>query len=76
MHVYCVLLFYLCMCGKEMKERGQGGPSGLVPIWHGVDPTARNTEDSVAEMLRRVFNRMVLQVLKRICSNRLTSFSM
>jgi hypothetical protein len=41
MHVYCVLLFYLC--GKEMEERGQGGPSGLVPIWHGVDPTARNS---------------------------------
>jgi hypothetical protein len=26
-----------------MEERGQGGPSGLVPIWHGVDPTARNS---------------------------------
>jgi hypothetical protein len=25
-----------------MEERGQGGPSGLVHIWHGVDPAARN----------------------------------
>jgi hypothetical protein len=36
----CIVSSYsICVCGKE---RGQGGPSGLVPIWHGVDPTARN----------------------------------
>jgi hypothetical protein len=29
------------VCGEEKKERGQGGPFGLVPIWHGVDPAAR-----------------------------------
>jgi hypothetical protein len=41
MHV-CIVVLVLSMCGKEIEERGQGGPSGLVPIWHGVDPAARN----------------------------------
>jgi hypothetical protein len=40
--VYCCYCS-IYVCGKEMEERGQGGPSGLVPIWHGVDPAARNS---------------------------------
>jgi hypothetical protein len=38
--VLCVVI--LSVCGKEMKERGQGGPSSLV-----LDPTARNREMQV-----------------------------
>jgi hypothetical protein len=41
MCVLCVILS-VYLCGEEKEERGQGGPSGLVPIWHGVDPAARN----------------------------------
>jgi hypothetical protein len=39
--VCCILSVYLCV-GKRRKKEGR--PSGLVPIWHGVDPAARNIE--------------------------------
>jgi hypothetical protein len=39
MHVYHSIS--LCVEGEILKKREQGGPSGLVPIWYGVDPAAQ-----------------------------------
>jgi hypothetical protein len=52
--VYCCC-YSTCVCGgKEMEERVQGGPSGLVPIWHGVDPAARGRRMLHQNMLGHV----------------------